>query len=416
MDRHLNIFYPYSIKETDNIREDNITRASLIAFSELTNDEKIDYINTLVGKTVLSKDNYDYEISLQPTVKISTNCNKFLIGFCPSGKVRNCDTIDEASNAIFASTSNHSARADGQISIYNRGKLHTVLIFENKFQDLFEDQLKRHYEMLLDTTDIKNIKNTLILKSYNQFFSLYKNYKNRLCSDLIEFVNIAGYLKPSEFSDIEKNKYNRKSNIEFLLGKALDEVCVDGKRDIQVGWGEIIDIKDLNEIINMIGLVYHSDDTIQLSLLFGSLMTSARKLYELIDFKKIKLTKEFAGEFHVGFWKGYIENSFIKADNTQKYLEFVSSNLKDLKQCDLSGLKTYVNKLVKATDTKFDENKYCFEDKRLTHKRINIIPSLGYSFYWNVKDLYNVSFKDFVKEIKCKINECISILGITIKF
>lgn len=47
MDEHLNIFCPYSIKENDSIREDNITRASLIAFGEIDNKEKIGFINSL---------------------------------------------------------------------------------------------------------------------------------------------------------------------------------------------------------------------------------------------------------------------------------------------------------------------------------------------------------------------------------
>ncbi|HPS19268.1 MAG TPA: hypothetical protein PLR04_04040, partial [Bacilli bacterium] len=63
MDEHLNVFYPYSIKENDNIREDNITRASLIAFGEIDNKGKFLFINSLLNKDILDADSdYEYKI------------------------------------------------------------------------------------------------------------------------------------------------------------------------------------------------------------------------------------------------------------------------------------------------------------------------------------------------------------------
>jgi len=418
MDEHLNVFYPYSIKENDNIREDNITRASLIAFGEIDNKGKFLFINSLLNKDILDADSdYEYKIELQPTSIITEDCIKYLIGFCPNGKVRGCSNKEDSIEKIYYATSDHSARADGEICIYRNGSLYAVLVFENKLQDLFEDQLKRHFEFLLGMTKKEDIINSLVLLSYADFFDLYKKFDYRLCDDLIEFVNIAGYLKPSQFSDLEKNKYNRKRNIEYLLGKTLDSICINGKRRVQTGWGEIIDIKSINEIIDMIGLVYHPDkDTIQLSLLFGSRMKSAQKLYRLIQSKKICLTNDFVGEFHAGYVMGYIENSYIGVNDAQRYIRFVIDNIEDLKQCDLSDLKTYVNNMVKATGTSFDETQYCFSDKRLTHGHINLIPSLGYSVYWSVSDLYKMTLDEFVTLCKSKIGECISSIGIKISY
>lgn len=418
MDEHLNVFYPYSIKENDSIREDNITRASLIAFGEIDNKGKILFINSLLNKDILDiNSEYEYKIELQPTSIITGNFIKYLIGFCPSGKVRGCDNKEDAIEKIYDATSNHSARADGEICIYRNGALYATLIFENKLQDLFEDQLKRHFEFLLGMTKKDDIFNSLVLLSYADFFDLYRKHDCRLCDYLIEFVNFTGYLKPSQFSDLEKNRYNRKENIEYLLGKALDRICKNGNRKWQKGWGEIIDIKNINEIIDMIGLVYHPDkDEIQLSLLFGSRMKSAQKFYYLIQSKKISLTNDFVGDFRVGYAKGFIENSYIEVSNAQSYIQFVIENIKDLKQCDLIDLKKYVNNIVEATGTSFDETKYCFSDRRLTHGHINLIPSLGYSFYWSVSDLYKMAFDDFVSLCKSKIEECIGSIGVKIDY
>ena len=150
MDEHLNIFYPYSLKEKDNIREDNITRASLIAFETLDKNEKIDFINSLLNRNILdNKEKYEFEIILQPTGVINEQCNKFLVGFCPTGNVSGCKSKAEAVDKIVLSSADHNARADGQINVYKNKKKYLVILFENKFQDLFEDQLKRHFESIL---------------------------------------------------------------------------------------------------------------------------------------------------------------------------------------------------------------------------------------------------------------------------
>ena len=139
------------------------------------NSINIEFVNSLLGRNLLRTDGkYTFEILLQPTKKITETCNKFLIDFCPSGNVRDCLTKEEAAERIFSSESLHNARADGQISVFEEGKLNSVLIFENKLQDLFENQLKRHYELLLGISDKKDIENSLILVNYNSFLVYFK--------------------------------------------------------------------------------------------------------------------------------------------------------------------------------------------------------------------------------------------------
>ena len=86
MDEHLNIFYPYSLKENDVIKEDNITRAAMISFNDMKQNEKISFINKLVNKTILLNDNYRFEVELQPTTNINEPCIKFLVVFFQMAK------------------------------------------------------------------------------------------------------------------------------------------------------------------------------------------------------------------------------------------------------------------------------------------------------------------------------------------
>ncbi len=407
MDEHLNIFYPYSLKESDAIKEDNITRAALISFDDMKQDEKICFINKLISKNILSNKNYRFEIELQPTSSIKQDCQKFLVGFCPNGKVGEYDSFDNSVNAIYHAPIDHDARPDGQISVYDGDELVAVIIFENKLHNLSANQLKRHFELILNITDREEISNSLVLINYIKFFSLFKDSESVLCKNLLEFMNINGYIKPECFNDVLRSKYHKKANIEYLLGKTLDMVCRSGKRERQTGWGEIINIKDLNQCIDMIGLIYYEgDDTVRLCLKFASRMTSARRFYSHLKEKNIHPNKDFTAEFCLGYWKGYIERSFIKINDTNKYIQYLFNNISKIKQYELCELKPFIKDLTTKTNTEFDPNNYCYGDKRLTHGHINVVPTLDYSKYWKLDDLKEKTIEEFAREVEQLINDC----------
>ncbi len=417
MDEHLNIFYPYSLRENDIIKEDNITRAAMISFNDMKQNEKISFINKLVNKTILLNDNYRFEVELQPTTNINEPCIKYLVGFCPDGKVSDYDSFDDSVDAVFNAASEHNARPDGQISVYDGDKLVAVIIFENKLHNLSVYQLKRHFELILNLTSKEDIRNSLILFDYKSFFSLFKESESVLCKDLLEFMNINGYIRPESFNDVLKSKYNRKNNVEYLLGKTLDNICQKGRRERQTGWGETIKIKDLNPFIDMIGLIYYkSDDTVRLALKFASRMSSARRFYRHLKERNIYPGKEFTAEFCLGFLRGYIENSFVAIDDVDRYIQYLFDNLSSIRQYEIDDLKTFILDLTQKTGTDFDPNNYCYSDKRLTHGHINFVPTLDYSKYWKVEELRNKSIEDFANEIRKLIDDCSKQLDINIVY
>ena len=414
---HLNIFYSYSLRENEQIKEDNITRATLLTFEKMSSNGKIYFINSIIGNNLLPIDDYlDFEIELQPTKKSELEDNKFLVGFCPNGCVEGEREITRIADSIYNSTVDHDARADGLIRVFFKKKAYMEIYFENKLVDLKYNQLKRHILLLLGIQNRRDIEKCIKIFDYRNFYSLFNNSDGLLNNDLINFLYLSGNLCPVNFKDLSRIKYNYKKQVEYLLGKTLDIISFSSKgmRDRQQGWGETIKYPN-NDYLGMIGLIFNEDKgKVELNFRFGSKMSTARNLYKKIEDRHIDFSNNFKGSFCVNYVLGYIENSYIETSkNVNNYVNYVMSNPISEKN-DISSLKEYIRGLINSANIEYNIDDFPFEDKRLQQGHIRIVPSLVYFYEWNVNDLYKYSVEDFSAIVNSIIKKVSAIMDIKI--
>lgn len=419
-DSHLNIFWQYNQDENTNVIENNITRNTLLTFNKMNDSNKIRFINLLIGKTLLNKTNdFSFEIELQcndfkqSLLKINDD-NKFLIGFCPEGKVGDSDSIKDISNLIINSSVDHGAIPDGCILIKHKNTILYAIVFENKLVNLYPEQLKRHFVDYMNvstkTLSSSYIQNHLIVKSYSAFYEIFKKTNGPLNTELLDYMNIGGNLYPLNFGDLTNMQYNTTRNIEHLLGNTLDLVCNKGKRDRQKGWGEIIDIDSINKYIRMIGLIYDGNENIYLSLRFASTMTKARNFYKdcTINYNKPNFDKYFVAELECNYMYGYIEETRFQIKYIDKYIKYLQNNLNVIKQYTIKDYENIFLPQVFATQGPNFHPLYKLTDKRLQKHKNNTIPSLTFTYTWKLDDLIKTSktTNDLSKEVINAINLC----------
>lgn len=435
MDKHLNIFYPYSSKEKNNIKEDNITRASLIVFDLMSNEEKIAFVNTLLKCNLLNpKNEYNFVVDLQNTddgrgkrnLEFRLNpeyvslTKKYLVGFCPDGKVEGCDSKTEAVEKIYSSPVNHEARADGIIRIEVNNKTIAIILFENKLRPLFPDQLKRHFDKILNIHHKDEIEKALVLYNYRDFFNLYQNVSGRIKQDLLELLNLSGYLQPKTFKEIESVRYNKKNNVESLLKNILIKASNEKMIRKQTGWGWTIDVSKTNKYIRMIGLVYkEKDDTVELCLKFAPTMRASIGFYKQCVFprkEKINFSK-FRCEIHLGHKRGYVEKSYIFINDSYHFVSFIETNMSRIKTSSLKETKQFIEDITKQTKTRLDKQYELdvYNDGRLKNGDIWIVPSFTYVKKWKLADLYNKNCEYLVDQVLSSIKECENQLDISIQ-
>lgn len=427
-DVHLNLFWQYNSDESINISENNITRNSLLTFMQMDYINKKTFINNLLSKNIINDSNYTFEIELQHNdfkkylTKINDN-NKYLIGFCPSGKVNGTGSIDEIARMIANSKVDQGDIPDGCILIKYGNVFKYAIVFENKLVDLYPEQLKRHFVIYMNTSNgnLSEIyyKNHFLIKSYKEFYNLYKATKGFLNNELLDFMNISGYIYPNSFGELSNIQYNVTKNIEYLLGLVLDGVCKNGKRRRQQGWGEIIDIESINQCISMIGLVYENNTDIKLELKFGSKMSTARTFY-----KKCKFTfnnnfkKHINASIQCGFMFGYIHETNINMDKPKEFIEYFVNNPNDIKQYTIDDYKNLLLPKIFATQGNKFNPSFQLSAKQLQNHKNNVIPSVTYTKLWNLSDLIkkNCSISQLVNEVINNINECMEIVGIDVNY
>lgn len=436
MDKHLNTFYPYSSDEKTSFKEDNITRASLVTFDSLKNKEKIVFVNRLLREKKLSKfKKYSFVVELQSSTvdKNSNNelsidldsiskAEKYLVGFCPEGKVGETDDLNQIVESIYNSEIAHNARADGLIKVIGKNnQIELIILFENKLQPLFADQLHRHLSLLLGFNSKEEIKNAFKLYTYKDFFHLFNQKNSKYADDLLDFMNISGNLYPESFKDLKKIKFNRDENIEYLLSQVLIKI-VNNPSTIkwQKGWGYTIRVN--NPFIKMIGLIYKKDiDGIELCLKFAPTMRNAKSFYKsIIDPRKNSIDySKYIGELHLGHHRGYVQKSYLCFPNSEQYVEYLLENnrLDDLKQGTLSDALVFVNGLIDIVIPDYDKSAYeasIKSDNRLLVDKVWVAPSLIYSKQWRLEDLYSANIDKFKDDILNEIHKCEDELGIKI--
>ena len=417
MNIHFNLFYPYNLDEKANIKEDNITRASLIAFDKLSYNSKIKFINSLLRKEVLAhRDGYEFSIELQENdfkdMLFSMNNNtKYLVGFCPSGKVNGLSNHDEIVDLIDCSPVDHESRPDGCLLVKYRNAYVLGVVFENKLCDLYPSQLKRHFQNYMNISKKEDIKHSFILYNYTDFFNLYSKNEG-INNDLRDYLNISGHLYPNDYSELKNIKYNYRNNIEHLNYEVLNAIKKDSEIDYQKGWGPILRTSGIDNYINMIGLVYYeSSGELLLSIRFAPTMRKAKAFYSSIN-KGVcqKLTKDFYTEIRAQLMRGYIEEGRIPFKNSAKFVEyFINNGGTVLHQYNKKDLITFLKKLCRYTGDTFPKN---YGKSPKFNYKVTICPSLMYEKYWKVSSLPNKT--KLITQIKKAIKECESIIGVKI--
>lgn len=421
MDEHLNVFYQYCSKENDGIREDNITRATLVTFDKLSYHSKIAFINKIIGKTALNEEcmDYDFVLELQDNwlrddVISIANKDKYLCAFSTTGMVNDESNHETVVDMIYHSPSDHDSRPDGCILVKQQSKPILAIVFENKLHDLNPKQLKRHFVEYMGITDKNDMSNSFLLYSYGQFYKFFESDEG-LNSDLLEYINISGYILPQNYQYFKKSKYNIRRNVEYLNSCMLNKIKKNSTLGYQTGWGPILMLGDENRVINMIGLIYFSDtDEIELNIRFAPTMSKARYFYRRLRpeaIERISRCNSFNTEIRIQLMFGYIEQSCICFNNVGKFLNYFSKNCESVfHKYEKPQLLSILNDLSDFTGDPIPDN--YGNGSKFNHGRLCLCPSLIYTKRWKIPSIG--SNENLLKEINDCIAECEEITGFEI--
>lgn len=442
MDKHLNYFWVYGrdyINEESELKsrsinnlENNITRNVYVTFDSLKPKNKVDFINRLIGKDILSTDKkyyFDYELQQCSKSEIVKRVdNKYLVGFCLRGDLGGTTDFNEIVDLISEAKANKDANPDLTIIVKDSNNNPVLaIVFENKKEPLKADQMRRHLQVYMGLQSKNEFKNHLIIHNYYHFFGLFEKYKHseRMCKELLEYMRfLCQYeedIKGLHWGD-DLEYEDKKKMIGSLGSRILEEVIdragVGGKLRLQSGWGQTINFEKKKRYINMIGLVYKDkkednvkEDLVELNIKFSPNMESARRFYKEIDFAQIE-NKGLSAHFAFGFKQQYYDNAKFsiessEQDQIKKYFYFFK------KLATEEGLEQVNKKEAKNLAIKLkDEVKSDIVVSDLTHrlsddgKLYNVSPTLERKVTWPVSKLIKeYSNEKLVAEITKEIKK-----------
>ena len=456
-DKHLNLFWHYGKQKPEeeltsdlkieyeknnrsiNQLENNITRSTIITFNSLQSNNKIIFLNKLIGKDALLKNkSYEYSYELQSQafkeeILQSDTIHKYLIGFCPDGTVKNGRNYETDQETIVSVVDKQEIKKepnpDGCIIVKNNSRIVLVVVFENKKESLYPDQLHRH---LVKYLGVKSAKDHLIIKNYTDFYGIFDSFKetdkNSYCGELLEYLNYLSLYTPTllsvkEIYDLYKNDNlyspeEMKRAADGALGSVLSEVLKDkqinfGKLRVQKGWGNIIDVTKQCSFIKMIGLVWDKNsDEIILNIKFASNMDISKLFYKKYD---VDLIKNNPGLFKTSFmfeaYGHYIGETWYEFTNVDKYFSFFKNKIENNNYHSVGGeeVKMLLNEMNEQIEP-FDVEAYLRliktgkngEDKTAyAQNQLGYVPSLEIVKKWSIEEAIKLK-QDFINQI-CSI-------------
>ena len=436
MDKHLNYFWVYGRKNKDefsdetgtdkektiNNLENNITRSIYVTFDTLKHKNMIDFINRLLLKEVLNPhedyifDNYELQQSSKSEI-VKQIKEKYLIGFCPNGDLKNTTDFNEIVKLIKQAKVDGDSNPDLTIIVKNKKTNENVLalVFENKKTPLKADQMKRHLEVYMGITNPEDYKDHLIIRNYLDFFNLFEKYNRDeiVCRHLLDYMNYLcfynkdiGGLHLNEDSSDEDKRNAINSFSQNILPIVIQKAGVGGELRYQGGWGWTINFGGKRRYINMIGLVCNKQTKeLQLNIKFAPNMSMANAFYHEVDCVDIGnrgLSAHFAFQNN---WRTYINGMEFSIDSNEK--EAIKKYF-----CFFKGIQLHEMNKTEASKLLFDmkENVYSginvqriLSSWKNEESKYYVCPTLQKEVSWSWEELQkkndNEKFADEIAKI-----------------
>ena len=313
---------------------------------------------------------------------------------------------------------------DAWIFIELSSKQLYLFIIENKKYNLDPNQINNHIEKSL--FQIKDSdKNKPIYRSFVELSKCMEGIKTYMSEQFAEYLMILGYvglesLPLACLADVDIRK-NLAMNAGRTVMKEIFGQDVNDRSSSTVRYTINPHFDFLREVNLCFDRCDKEDGTIYVSLALAPTMNSAKKMYELIDFKThfknehIKYPKE---SFHLQYNRGRnIRKSYINGFNWNfnDYIKYWKNNTKKLHLMSTIEAGEFIVDLSKQGNYPCNQAEKFKEYIIKRHNPINVVPELIYEISWTCEEISQMNSNyEFENSLKKALSEVLDMLNLKI--
>ena len=419
---HLNVFHAYKDKAAHH--EDELTRSFLVLVKNIPSVQSMFLNMILDAKSLINTLSVDAsKLAVEHVYTQISNKNRIF-----HTDISNDRTLVSVVISDDHFEDNHEVENSERGAVYDGVLLcspNLLFIIENKpySKSIWKNQLNPSIQKknLLTIHSLPSVLSWReIISNLNNIISSKKltDTEKWIVEDFLEFVDHTHpMINPYTLFDVCKNN---KALLDKRCTLALSRIEVNGALKNALyhrGWKHYIESdKRTIKKISIDSTVENNDWTIDLWLVAGDSMNSAKETFRKLDISKLKRLEESGFELLNNFHVSYRSSNLLWFSGTlsiHNYLQYWKDNYLDLRQIKRDEFESYFN-LLERKGLTLPSDRQAINDRILLKKfnNLNICPSFLIKYTWSKAEALALDTSaSFEKDLRDKLKIAFDVFG-----